>query len=817
MIAPSSSRRRPARTSTALPGPSPGWRRLGASWALAAAAFLATPALAQPQPTIGPSSSHIFPAGGRRGTIVSVAVGGECLPPGTKFSLLGEKLEVLQPILKQRVADAGEPSPRRNPTEIPITYPKQWASQISIADDAALGPAYWRLSCGQGGTCSRPFLVGDLPEFIETESNSLLQQAETINLPVTVNGQISGERDVDYYRFSATAAEIVSCEVVARRIGSPLDANLAVLDGAGHELAVEQRYVGSDILLAAAIPETGEYFLRISNVSFRGDSSCVYRLNISTKPFIFSCSPLGGAAGSARNIAFLAMSGTNRPIEREQTVLFPDGNDERFVYDCPWSANAVTLDVDAGASLRESEPNQSFAAATVVPVPTTVDGCFHSARDVDWFTFEAAKGERLSLVCRSHSFLSSALPTLAVFDSGGNELVNSTAPILGEDRRLEWQAPESGSYGLRLRDLRFGSQGGPEFVYRLSVRRAAPDFTLQLAQDCVNLVAGGKVEIPVTVQRAGGFDGDVTLTVEGLPEGITAEATTAAAKQNETRLTLKASTGVPLGDVPLTIAGRAEIAGDQVARVATARHQGVDEEGVSIGDPTLDRVTLTVACKPAFRLFCAEAYQYAHRGSVFLYPMEIERLNGFTGAVTLQIGDRQNRDLDGIEMFEVTIPPGQTATNLPIYLPETMHINIQSQSQLYAQGYAQFNDELGAGHCVLVLAEKRNMLRTLPPVVKLRAAQQHVTLAAGGEVAIRLQLERTKNFAGPMTVQLLTPASSAITAEPIQIPAGETEREMVIRVGSDWQPVDGASFRFRATGMMDDSIQLITEATVELN
>ena len=98
-------------------------QRLALWCAIAVATLLPSSALAQPKPSNGPSSSHIFPAGGRRGTVVSVAVGGECLPPGTKFDLVGEKIIALQTTLQQRVADVGEPSPRRYPTEIPITYP----------------------------------------------------------------------------------------------------------------------------------------------------------------------------------------------------------------------------------------------------------------------------------------------------------------------------------------------------------------------------------------------------------------------------------------------------------------------------------------------------------------------------------------------------------------------------------------------------------------------------------------------------------------------------------------------------------------------
>ena len=46
-------------------------------------------ALAQPKPGYSPSSTHIFPAGGRRGTKVKVNVGAECIPPGTRFYLSG--------------------------------------------------------------------------------------------------------------------------------------------------------------------------------------------------------------------------------------------------------------------------------------------------------------------------------------------------------------------------------------------------------------------------------------------------------------------------------------------------------------------------------------------------------------------------------------------------------------------------------------------------------------------------------------------------------------------------------------------------------
>src|SRR5262249_38695773 len=63
----------------------------------------ASPAWGQPVPSREPSSTHIFPAGGRRGTTVTVRVGGECMPPGMKLTLWGDGLTA-PALLGDRVA-----------------------------------------------------------------------------------------------------------------------------------------------------------------------------------------------------------------------------------------------------------------------------------------------------------------------------------------------------------------------------------------------------------------------------------------------------------------------------------------------------------------------------------------------------------------------------------------------------------------------------------------------------------------------------------------------------------------------------------------
>jgi hypothetical protein len=84
--------------------------------------------------------------------------------------------------------------------------------------------------------------VGNDPEVLEQEPNNSPAQAQTISLPVTVNGHISGGAknggvaDEDYFRFHAQKGENVAIEVAAARLRSPLDSVIEVLDTQGNPI-----------------------------------------------------------------------------------------------------------------------------------------------------------------------------------------------------------------------------------------------------------------------------------------------------------------------------------------------------------------------------------------------------------------------------------------------------------------------------------------------------------------------------------------------------------------------------------------------------
>jgi hypothetical protein len=84
--------------------------------------------------------------------------------------------------------------------------------------------------------------VGNEPDILEAEPNDTIARAQTVSLPVTINGHIDGgagrggNPDEDYFRFHAAKGERLSIDVAAARLGSALDSVIEVLDAQGNAI-----------------------------------------------------------------------------------------------------------------------------------------------------------------------------------------------------------------------------------------------------------------------------------------------------------------------------------------------------------------------------------------------------------------------------------------------------------------------------------------------------------------------------------------------------------------------------------------------------
>jgi hypothetical protein len=331
-----------------------------------------------------------------------------------------------------------------------------------------------------------------------------------------------------------------------------------------------------------------------------------------------------------------------------------------------------------------------------------------------------------------------------------------------------------------------------------------------LTTDYVNVLQESRAELDLVVRRTGGFTGPIDLSVTGLPAGVRVEPARIPENQTQVKLILSAGNVRP-ASAALHLTGKADIGGKLCQRVVTMQPVG-GSEGVCAGLHN-DTLHLTVQHKPIFHLTCNEAYQYAARGTVYPYLLQVERLNGFEGEIVLQICDRQVQDLDGIEVRERIVPPGTKQIGALIYLPETMHANVQHHCRPYVQGYAFFTDKWGQKQSMLALCDKRCMIRTMPTLVKLKAAADQVVARPGTALTCKMVLERTSNFPGPMDVELIDADRQAgFTAEKVRIAAGQDHATVSVHV-----PTTAASRKvltFRAIGRLPGDGMVISEATV---
>jgi hypothetical protein len=146
------------------------------------------------------------------------------------------------------------------------------------------------------------FAVDSLPETTHTQPSTSTKNAKKIKLPVVINGRIAKPGDMAIFRIDAKSGDEIVAEVSARRLGSPLDSTLTLIDAKGTQLAfnddadapknigavVESEENGSALLthqadshLSFRFSAKGTYYLELADAQHNGGADFAYRLRIS--------------------------------------------------------------------------------------------------------------------------------------------------------------------------------------------------------------------------------------------------------------------------------------------------------------------------------------------------------------------------------------------------------------------------------------------------------------------------------------------------------------------------------------------------------
>jgi hypothetical protein len=464
-----------------------------------------------------PTLAHLFPAGGQRGTKVVVTCTGTFTWP---VSVWAPGIEVVP------AQESGK-------------------LEVSIPADLAADRVWIRLHSPEGASAALPFLIGNLKEIADQEPNNAPRTAQALaETDVTINGVLQAA-DVDGFAVQMTAGQTLVAAVDANsRLGSPMDAILQIVSPDGIVLGENHDAVELDPRLVYTAAKAGTYIVRLfafpsapdTTIAFRGGANYIYRLTLTTGPFVTHAVPLSVSQadpGAVEAFGWNLPPGTKLPVVPFGGALLADSPELETLGDLRNSSEArwgfAFSPQFAGAARVRLAPHAvvpGIAETTaekplVLAPPTAATGRLQLPRQVDVYKVPLKKGEQaiISVETRSLDFLLD--PVLQLKNPAGAVVAKVDNPAPVRASIITHAAAVDGDYQLTVRD-RF-RQGGDRNFYRLTVRLEEPDIELSAAADAILVVPDKPTALAITVQRRAAV-GPITIEAVDLPPGVTAPA-----------------------------------------------------------------------------------------------------------------------------------------------------------------------------------------------------------------------------------------------------------------------------------------------------
>ena len=485
------------------------------------------------------------PMGGTVGTQVEIAITGE------NIDGVGELLFTNPSLIATRKIDAnGQVEANKY--------------IVNIAADAPRGIHEARVMTRLGISSSRVFSVGTLPEVSQATPTTNLAKAMALTVNSICNAVMT-DKSIDHYSFDAQKGHRYIANCSSRGIDSKLDAVLIIADADGRDLVVERR--GGTLDFTAT--NEGKHVLKIHDLTFKGGPAYFYRLTL-------------------------------QELRLDEPVpAFPT---TRTVSSFSWPPEGLVQ----SSILLELEPNNLHAQAQKLSLPCDVSGSFYPAADVDTFEFTATKGDVWWVEVSSERLGRPTDPSVIVqhvgFDGTQEKLTDVAefsdiaSPMKPSSNGYAYDGPpydggsldiigkleikDDGVHRLQISDLFGGTRDDARNIYRLILRKAAPDFALagwglhmELRNGDRNAVSkplalrgGITVAIEVVAVRRDGFDGDIDLVMEGLPDGVTAQGLKIPAGKTRGIMLVTAHEDAPKGLANVTFFGKSQVNGGEVKR-----------------------------------------------------------------------------------------------------------------------------------------------------------------------------------------------------------------------------------------------------------
>ena len=749
---------------------------------------------------LSPEIGFMLPSGGKAGTTVDVVIGGyDWTPdmqilvhdPRIKLEIVGKSTGVLitEPPYWFGYKARGYAWP----------LPREFPAKLTIPADVPSGPIRWQVANANGASPVAQFYVGSLPEIAEDPKSKGPQQLPT--LPVTVSGQIRRIEEIDRYQFSVSKTGPVTIEIFARRLNSPLHGMLKVRDPSGRVVLdiadTEGRDFATTMLATAGI----NYEISLHDLDFAGDRSYVYRLTVAAAPRVLAAYPAAGQRGQTRPVEFVGIglaTGSDKLESVTRDVAFPA------------NADATTFDYSvqtewgnaAPVKLLVSDVAESVKPPTgdsVLTAPGAVTGAIGQRFGSEQHSVTLTKGQVWDVAAQAKRLNSPLDLELTVFGPDGKQVATNDDAAGSTDSEISLTVPADGLYRIVVSD-RSGKSGSREANYRLAISAPREDLELSLPP-LLNVVSGSQGKLALKATRKGGFKGPIPVTISGLPAGVTApENLVIPEGKNDLTIDLTCAADAAVKSSLCSISTSVAIGGQMVTRTAGP-------------------MALAMTMKPRIKLTPEglDDVRKVHRGSTYLFPMLIERLEGYAGPITLEMTAKQQRHRQGLASDEFIVPPDAKRVEYPIFVPEWMETT--KTSRMILNGAVQIPDPQGNVRTLLQRQELRFGILPEGALMKLSHPPGEIKATAGSTIKVPLSLSIASELKDPIEISIVANEvnQGAFKGNTITLVPGQKLAVYEIQVTAEAARKKEQEVTVRAKALKDGRWPVISETSLTVD
>ncbi len=495
-------------------------------------------------------------------------------------------------------------------------------AQIAVAPDTLPGLYEVRLATPRGVSSPYWFEVGALPEVMA--ANVSREQAQPVTLPCVANGCFMSTGERHFFKFSAKKGDREIFNLKAFRYNESnqfyFSPNLRLYDSAGKRLVENHGYYDLDPLIDWECPADGTYTLEVRDLLGRPNPGSVYRLTMGKIPYDLALSPLAGQAGAKVTAEVTGKATEGLPAQCSFEVPMETG-----VVNTPTPFGSLPFYVSQYPVVRNTGTGVGISATNL---PATFAGVIAKPGAIDAFSVQGNGVYEFNAYTRR---LNSPIALSAKLVAPDGKAVG----IFTRDLRMTAKLEQGVTYSLRVGNVT--GLGDATMGYVIEARPARPVIECVLRPNNITLRPGVSVAAMVIITKREGIDGDITVTAENLPPGVTATPFVVSPDRNTAWLQLHAAADATDMEKPIQVYATGRGALGETKALATPQ-----EEYRINNDPRYHAWSDAVTAVRGQANFTAEFLDAkmpirVHPRKATPVKVRITRKAGFTGNVTVYL------------------------------------------------------------------------------------------------------------------------------------------------------------------------------------